>query len=123
MRLNGVDAKAAVKKFAAARAGTGKTGWDASHPAPEERELVMNAQIDPAVRTRVAQLRTGAPQNTAQPKAAAPTARTPAPAEANPTAAQATGAPPPNGAAPSTSSNPLGGLVDKLRSLQPPAGA
>jgi len=75
------------------------------------------------VRTRVAQMRTGAPQNTAQPKAAAPIARTPAMAEANPTATQATGAPPPNGAAPSTSANPLGGLVDKLRSLQPPAGA
>lgn len=123
VRLNGIDAKAAVKKFATARAGTGNKGWDATHPAPEERELVMNAQLDPAVRTRVAQLRTGSPQNATPPKAAAPGARTPAAAETTPNAAQANGTSAQNGVAPATTGNPLGGLVDKLRSLQPPGGA
>lgn len=51
VRQPGVDAKGAVKRFATARAGTGGQGWDVSHPAPEERERVMTAQLEPAART------------------------------------------------------------------------
>lgn len=120
-KQNGVDAKAAVKRFATARAGTGTKDWTASHPAPEERELVMNAQLDPALRARVAQLRTGA--QTALPAAdgrpAAPTGRTPS-AE---TTAGTTPSPTATGNAAAPSANPIGGLIEKFRSLQPSGGA
>jgi hypothetical protein len=123
-RQSGVDAKAAVKKFAAARAGTGSKGWDASHPAPEERELVMNAQLDPALHARVAQLRTAAgsapPVAGAKPAPSKP--RAGASQDTNLNTLPATGAGPQT-AAPTTSANPLGGLLEKMRSLQPPGGA
>jgi hypothetical protein len=120
----GIDAAAAVKRFASARAGTGKgMGWDVSHPAPEERALVMNAQLDPALRARVAQLRTG--QTTAQSTdaAAAPPAKMRGlqpPADLN--ALPPTGAGP-QAPAPAAKGNPFSSAIDKLRSMQPTGGA
>jgi predicted Zn-dependent protease len=119
----GVDAAAAVKRFASARAGTGKgKGWDVSHPAPEERALVMNAQLDPALRARVAQLRTG--QTTAQSgdAAAAPVKMRgvqPAP-DPNALAPAGAGAQTPPAA---SKGNPLTTAIDKLRTMQPSGGA
>jgi predicted Zn-dependent protease len=118
----GVDAAAAVNRFAAARAGTAKVkGWDSSHPAPEERALVMNAQLDPALRARVAQLRTG--QTTAQstdPTAPPTKMRGMQPAPGPTAPAQTDGAPQtltaPKG-------NPFSNAFDKLRSMQPAGGA
>lgn len=128
-KLPGVDAAAAVKRFAGARVGTGSgtgkgkgTGWDASHPAPEERALVMNAQLDPALRARVAQLRTGGGQPTAQstdPTAAPTKMRGIDPGRDS---GAATGTAP--AATPATTKgNPLGSAIDKLRALQPSGGA
>jgi predicted Zn-dependent protease len=121
----GIDAAAAVKRFASARAGTGKgKGWDVSHPAPEERALVMNAQLDPALRARVAQLRTGGGQTTAQSAdpTAAPTKMRglqPAPSPSTLTATEAAPQNPPAAA----KGNPLSSAIDKLRSMQPTGGA
>jgi len=120
----GVDAAAAVKRFADARVGTGKgkgKGWETSHPAPEERALVMNAQLDPALRARVAQLRTGTTAQAADPTAEPVKMRGVRPApDLN--------ALPPTGAGPQSpsaaaKSNPLTGALDKLRSMQPSGGA
>lgn len=124
----GIDAAAAVKRFATARVGNdtakekGK-GWDASHPAPEERALVMNAQLDPALRARVAQLHAGAGQTTAQSaEPAAPNKmRGLAPAP-NLDTLPATGAglqPAPAG----SKGNPFTNALDKLRAMQPGGGA
>jgi len=120
----GIDAAAAVKRFASARAGTSKgKGWDVSHPAPEERALVMNAQLDPALRARVAQLRTG--QTTAQSTDAG---AAPATKMRSVQPAPDVNALPPTGAGPqpapvAAKSNPFTSAIDKLRSMQPAGGA
>jgi hypothetical protein len=129
MREPGVDAKGAVNRFVKPRQGTGSAdsrSWDASHPAAEERELVMTAQIDPAMRSRVASLKTGNAKAPAAGTAAATNpssrrsgetpSRTPTPAEAPAPAAptEATNTAP--------SSNPIGSFMDRVkRALPAPA--
>jgi Peptidase family M48 len=66
VRQKDVNAEASIARFATARAGTatGKgKGWDSSHPAPEERERVMKAQLDPDRRVRATQPRTEGAQS------------------------------------------------------------
>ncbi len=116
-RMPGVDAKTAVQRFINQRQGTAsEKGWGASHPAPQERELVMTAQIDPAKRARVAQLKTGA---TATADAGG---KTPAIATQStnldhlpPTAAGA--------AEPANKANPLSGLLSRVKRALPSGAA
>jgi hypothetical protein len=111
MRQKDVDAKAAIMRFATSRAGTGTTqGWESSHPAPEERELVMTAQLDPATRARVAQLKgssgAGAVKST--------------PSEIRAPGVEAASVKAPPGAAglqPAGKTQPFGALFDKLKKL------
>ena len=120
VRQTGVDAKAAIKRFATSRAGTGEgKGWESSHPAPEERELVMTAQLDPAARARVGQLRAGGgPAPTVA--AGGTPANTPAQAPRNePSLA---GLPPiAAGFQPSVGTSPVGSILDRLRKSLPAA--
>jgi predicted Zn-dependent protease len=127
VKQTGVDAAAAVQRFAGARAGTGKgkgKGWDSSHPAPEERALVMNAQLDPALRARVAQSRGG--QTTAQ---SADTSAAPTKMRGlQPAPSPGTSPPPVVDAAPQTAptapkGNAFSNAIEKLRSMQPTGGA
>jgi|APFre7841882630_1041343.scaffolds.fasta_scaffold07736_2 hypothetical protein len=118
VRQPGVDAKAAIKRFATTRAGTGSgKGWEASHPAPEEREIVMNAQLDPAARARVAQLRVGdapSPAFAAGGTAANSAAQTPR-SEVNQEGLSPTSA----GIPPITGTSSLGSLFDKIKKSVP----
>lgn len=115
MRQKDVDAKAAIIRFATSRAGTGAgtgaaQGWESSHPAPEERELVMTAQMDPATRARVAQLKGSS--------SAGPVKSTPSEIRAPGIEAASVKAPP--GAAglqPAAKTQPFGALFDKLKKL------
>ncbi len=117
-RMPGVDAKAAVQRFVNERQGTAsEKGWGASHPAPEERELVMTAQIDPAKRARVAQLKTGA------------TATAEAPGKTPAIATQSTNLDqlPPTSAGVAEpqqgKANPLGGLLSRVKRALPSGAA
>ena len=114
-RLRGVDARAAVKRFAAARTGTpsGK-GWDTSHPPPQEREMVMMAQIDPSRRAAVEALK---PRRTGSSRQ--PSGRTVSEA----TSGGSTTSPPPVAEpAPTPGTNPVTNLFERVkRSL--PAGS
>jgi Zn-dependent protease with chaperone function len=117
-RQPGIDANAAVKRFAAARKGTGGKGWDASHPAPEEREMVMTAQLNPATRARVAQMRGGA-----APAPAAATGGKPVNSAARTTRSDpgTQGVPPTAaGVQAPTNANPFGALLDKIKKAVPP---
>ena len=122
VRQAGVDARAAIKRFAASRAHTGGgKGWDSSHPAPEERELVMNAQLDPVVRARVTQLRVGGGPAPAAAAGGNP-ANTAGRAQRNDPNLQEL---PPTGAGvqASPSANPLGSLFDKIKKSLPSAAS
>jgi hypothetical protein len=115
VRQQGVDAKGAVQRFASSRSGTSNKAWDIGHPAPEERELVMTAQLDPAKRARVAQLRGGAPATADAARKSNSPATTPPRNESNLDALPPTGA----GAQPAARSNPLGSFFDKIKNAVP----
>lgn len=111
VRQPGIDARGAVQRFTAARAGTagGGTGWDVSHPAPEERAQVMTAQLDAGAR---------------------PSARDTATATAGPGAAGKRSEPdfaalPPTAAGVQTppAANTLGSIFDKLKKSLPGAAS
>ena len=118
VRQTGVDARAAITRFATSRAGTGDgKGWESSHPAPEERELVMTAQLDPAARARVAQLRgAGAPA----PAVAAGGRPANSASQAPRNEPSPAGLPPISaGIQPSAGTSPVGSLLDKIRKSLP----
>ena len=120
VRQKDVDAKAAVKRFAATRAGNGSAkGWESSHPASEERELVMSAQLDPATRARVTQLRTSGAAVPVTAAGGRPDASRALRDEANLNTL------PPNaaGVQPSSGSNFIGSLFDKLKQSIPVAAS
>jgi hypothetical protein len=120
VRQAGVDAKAAIQRFAASRTGKDEgKGWETSHPASEERELVMTAQVDPAVHSRVTRLKVGAaPQSVvgrdgSRPRTTTATQRK----DTDP------GSLPPTGAGPQAipNANSLGSFVEKVRKSLPAA--
>ncbi len=118
-RMPGVDAKAAVQRFINQRQGTAsEKGWGASHPAPEERELVMTAQIDPAKRARVAQLKTGATATAAADAGVKPAAITTQSTNLDHLPPTAAGA-----AEPANKANPLSGLLGRVKRALPSGAA
>lgn len=113
-RLHNVDVRAAIKRFAAARAGlpNGK-GWDASHPAPREREMVMMAQIDPSRRAAVEALKPGSSYGRESNVRGAPVAKAGSTTEVST-----------NPEIPVTSAkNPIAGLFDRVRQSLPAGSA
>jgi len=112
VRQPGVDAKAAITRFANTRAGTGGSkGWETSHPAPEEREYVMTAQLNATPRGQAAP-----PQAGDKPvKTAGPAPRNEPDIENLPPTAA--------GLAPDATVNPIGSLFGKIRKSLPVAAS
>lgn len=121
VRQTGVDAKVAIKRFSASRAGTSRgNSWESSHPAPEEREIVMSAQLDPANRARVAQVSTGsAPSSVSEGGKSSTLAPQTTRSDANLNTLPPTAA----GVQPPASANPLGSLFDKIKRSLPVAAS